>query len=158
MAAKQRSNLAGTGQTLVLIGAVLLSWNILSTYQTVGFTARFGQMFFVTTGVDGGQSLWVTAYVWGPFILLPIGVLLWILGTQAQRRERERMEQAGDPMGAGFIGLAPGEQRYDGSYGAAAQASFGSTLGGPIRQPDSDAGPEYGRPYNHGDDLDDQRR
>ena len=150
MAVRQRNDMTGTGQSLVLVGVLFLAVNVIQTYQAAGFTARFARTFFVTQTVEG-VSLWLVAFVWGPVILIPLGIVLWVLGNRRRKAERERLAASGDPMGSGFVGQVPGEHHYDPQFGAAAQASYGPTIAGSVAQPDSEVGPQYGEQYNRGD-------
>lgn len=153
MARQGRNNWVGGGQTLLVIGGALLMLNIFSTFRSISGTGiDFFTMFFITIGENGQTSPILLAYVWGPFILLPLGLILFLIGMRKPPRENQETDaamQAFTQAGGVQTGVAqPGSgQPGADQYGAAPYDSntgtpgYGSTEEGPFDYPhDSNSG------------------
>lgn len=101
MARQGRNNWTMGGQTLLLLGGGLLLLNIFSTFRSIsGTNIDFFTMFFVTIGEGGTTSFMLLAYVWGPFLLIPLGLILFLIGM----KKPPRQQPEGDDAAHGFTG------------------------------------------------------
>lgn len=87
-----RNNWTRGGLTFLILGLILLVLNTVEAFEGVSATgADLFAVFFDTTGEDGLTSLVRSAVVWGPFAMIPLGLILYFVGTRKPENKRERV-------------------------------------------------------------------
>jgi hypothetical protein len=79
-----------TAYLMLALALVLLVRNALSAYNSLELNpgATFFDLFFSITDFGGDiQPLWVL-WVWGPFVLIPLGLMLGLIARLRSRRTR----------------------------------------------------------------------
>lgn len=82
----------GFGVALV-IGLLLLAYNLVSTFRTLSEYNRGSESFFdvflSTTGENFQTDPILVAYVWGPIILIPVALVLLVVSRLTSRKRAE---------------------------------------------------------------------
>lgn len=101
----------GAAWTLLIAGGIGLVWNLINTFMAVQGTSMrfFGKVFFSAKSSRADFDPIVALYVWGPFLAIPLGLILLIFAaataTNAKRALFERFQQRGYIAQQEILGL-----------------------------------------------------
>ncbi|WP_125107060.1 MULTISPECIES: hypothetical protein [Gulosibacter] len=117
---KQANPFVRFGLSSLVIGIVLLALNIFNTARTVAEYPGidFMDVFWVTEGTNGASNVRLMVQVWGPVILIPLGIILLIVAVVTRKGNQDAQQQAGGQSAAGQFG---GQQAAP-QYGAPQQS------------------------------------
>lgn len=77
----------------LVIGLLLLAYNLVSTFRTLSANDvggdRFFEVFFSTTGESFQTDPMLVAYVWGPIVLIPLALVLLVVSRLTARNRAE---------------------------------------------------------------------
>ena len=163
MSRNQSNSFVRIGLSLLLIGVMLLAFNLFNTWRTVQeySTFNFWDVFWYTGGSNGRNTARITVQVWGPVILIPLGALLLIIAAVRGKGRGQGAQRGADAPGfagqagagqfggpqLGGAGAHDGKAHYgsgqswDAQFGQPGQAQPGGQAG--QRTPNS---PQYGQP------------
>lgn len=117
---KQANPFVRFGLSSLVIGIVLLALNIFNTARTVAEYPGidFMDVFWVTEGTNGANNVRLMVQVWGPVVLIPLGIILLIVAVVTRKGNQDAQQQAGGQSAAGQFG---GQQAAP-QYGAPQQS------------------------------------
>lgn len=137
--------------SLIIIGVMLLAFNLFNTWRTVQeySTFNFWDVFWYTEGSNGRNTARITVQVWGPVILIPLGVLLVIVAKLRGKGGGQDARRGADAQG--FAGQAASGQFGEAQYGS---AQYGKAHHGSVQSWDAQFGqprqPQPGAASQHG--------
>ncbi|UQN14268.1 hypothetical protein [Gulosibacter sp. ACHW.36C] len=113
---KQANPFVRFGLSTLVIGIVLLALNIFNTARTVAEYPGidFMDVFWVTEGTNGANNVRLMVQVWGPVILIPLGIILLIVAVVTRKGKQDAQQQ---PAAGQF-----GDQQAAPQYGAPQQS------------------------------------
>lgn len=128
------------GLSLLLIGVLLLAFNLFNTWRTVQeySTFNFWDVFWYTEGSNGRNTARITVQVWGPVILIPLGALLLAIAALRGGANKNGQATAAQMAASEYGGPQAGKPRHNNVQ--AWDAQFGQP-GQAAPQPDA---PQHG--------------
>ena len=95
----------------LVIGLLLLAYNLVSTFRTLSENSvgseRFFEVFTSTTGQNFSTDPMLVAYVWGPIVLIPLALVFLVVSrlTAKQRTDRAFAAYSSGGYAAKALGL-----------------------------------------------------